>query len=277
MTTPAFWILIGGCIAVVGALIAAVGTFWNTNKQEKDKTQAAIQRANYEQESREKSDRIAELNEKIAADQRGLRIKADEQLQLQIELREKSDAIAELNRQLAAKSDEIASLNRSIAASITGGDSYCYMLFTIVGPNSAQLAVIHQGNYPLYDVSFRIVDLDIFERVLKANPVLTFDSTKSAEVVVPIGNLSPGQARALPHVISFDTDKPRYNIFISARNGMFTQLLRLRKVSGQWRFALQVTKSNYSEKSPNALPSIIKEQIQEGFPRMQNGQVDWEN
>ena len=41
MTTPPFWILIGSCIGVVATILTALATFWNTNKQEKDKAQAA--------------------------------------------------------------------------------------------------------------------------------------------------------------------------------------------------------------------------------------------
>ena len=68
----------------------------------------------------------------------------------------------------------------------------------------------------------------------------------------------------------------RYNIFISARNGMFTELLRLRKVNGVWKSAMKVEKKNYSEKTPNAPPTLLKEQVDPDFPKDKNGQIQWE-
>jgi hypothetical protein len=44
---------------------------------------------------------------------------------------------AQFERELRTKSDEIAGLNRQIAQSITGGDSYCYLRLSSIGPASA--------------------------------------------------------------------------------------------------------------------------------------------
>src|SRR5262245_49338891 len=97
-------------LLLLGAILSAAGAFIATYKQNREKAQSAIQRAQFESE-------------------------------------------------LRAKSDEIAELNRTIAKSITGGDSYCYLRLANLHSQGALLNLIHQGKYPLYDISIRIVDL----------------------------------------------------------------------------------------------------------------------
>jgi integrase len=77
------------------------------------------------------------------------------------ELKTKAEEIAELNRELAAKSDEIARLSKENLATVTGGDSFCYLSLSYA--DSAQgpiLVLVHQGSFPLYDVAVRIADMD---------------------------------------------------------------------------------------------------------------------
>jgi hypothetical protein len=62
---------------------------------------------------------------------------------------------SEFERALRKKSEEIADLNRQIAASVTGGDSFCYLEFGSLGvaePNMAILMLLHKGKYPMYEV-----------------------------------------------------------------------------------------------------------------------------
>lgn len=253
MTALPFWIFIGSSVVIIGGLITAVATFKNTSKQEKEKIEAAIQRAKYEQESREKSDHIAALNEQIAKDQIGLRIKADEQLELQIELRKKSDEIAELNRKIAAKGDEIVNLNRDIAASITGGDSYCYVLSSQpdIKTNASMLMLQHEGKYPLYDVSIRIDDVEKVIDYLQndwerdslnlGSFAMQNKMATQASKVLQLGNIGVNQMiMNLGELRLPDTDKKGFNIYITSRNGNTIQYIRFRRVSGTWRRASQL-------------------------------------
>ncbi|MHC4277591.1 MAG: hypothetical protein ACYSWY_08925 [Planctomycetota bacterium] len=67
---------------------------------------------------------------------------------------------AKFERVLRTKSDEIAQLNTKIASAVTGGDSFCYLDLAIGDgtTNTPALMLVHQGEYPVYDVSVRIVD-----------------------------------------------------------------------------------------------------------------------
>jgi hypothetical protein len=235
-------------ISVFGALLGGVGAFLSSQQQTRRQVELrekADEVAESQRELRKKSDEIAALYQTLAESQRELREKADVQAEAQTQLRLKSEEIAELNRHIAnaqielrKRSDEVAELNRTIAASVTGGDSYCYLTLSHLGPNNAIIVIVHQGNYPLYDVSIRMVDLDKYEEVSRKFPNSTFESLKLSETNIPVGNLSPGQARLMHSMQTSTADKFRHNIFISARNGMFTELLRFAKVEGVWKSAM---------------------------------------
>lgn len=294
--TPAF-------IALMGAVIAAAGAFWAARKQETESTKAAQDRAQFERELREKSDQqaqaqrelreksdeIAALYRRIAESQEELRKTATEQTEVQRDLRKKSDEIAALNRKIAEaqtelriKSDEVAELNRSIAASVIGGDSFCYATL-IMSENGGRWIVVHQGKYPLYEVQLRIVDLDkadeIEEQSKREGVPITFEMLKLSDTVLTLGNMSPQLSQIPGLFLRFPPNKQRlrFNIFITARNGRFTELLRLRNVNGKWTEAMRVMKENHSDATPNASPTVLLEKIDPDFPRSQDGQVDWLN
>jgi len=90
-------------------------------------------------------------------------------------LRENRDKIqfanerAEFEKELRAKSEEIAKLNIFIKESITGGDSYCYIYFGDAGNNMITPIIHHEGKYPLYDITIRLIDMDLWGEGQKEN------------------------------------------------------------------------------------------------------------
>jgi hypothetical protein len=217
MVRPKQYFSLPMILVLFGAILSAAGVFLATLRQNQEKAQSAVQRAQFESE-------------------------------------------------LRAKSDEIAKLNRTIAESITGGDSYCYVQLGNASRRGALLAIIHQGAYPLYDVVVRIADLNDGNR----EPTLA-----ALGRILTIGNMPPGLASMQGTVTLPDRDLLRYNIFISARNGSFTELLRMRYIDGAWRTAMKVMKDNYSETDPNAAPTLLKEEVDPEFPRNRNSEVEW--
>ncbi len=181
----------------------------------------------------------------------------------------------EFESALRAKSDEIAELNKTIAASITGGDSFCYYSLTNFGTDSAIASVLPEGNYPLYDVVIRIADVEDLIEVSK-NPSLTVEEILSKDKVLNLGNLSGKQAVLLGTVKLPHSDNIRYSISITARNGMFGEEIRLKKVKGVWKSAMKVTRINSSGETPDAPDTLLKEFVDPDFPRNKDGQVDWE-
>jgi hypothetical protein len=60
----------------------------------------------------------------------------------------RSEEIARLNRELAAKSDEIATLTKENLATITGGDSFCYVSLASPRRPAGTIAVLVPREVP---------------------------------------------------------------------------------------------------------------------------------
>ncbi len=127
------------------------------------------------------------------------------------------------------------------------------------------MMLIHQGENSLYDVSIRIVDLEKFESI----ELKTLSDVREAETVINIGNLVPNMAQVLGGWQLPDTDMKRYNIFIAARNGIVTQLMRLKRVNGRWVGATRV------EKESTGKLEVLYEKVESQFPRDKNGNIQW--
>lgn len=159
----------------------------------------------------------------------------------------------ELGQRIAAQSTEITNM-------VSGGSSFCYMTLSVTG-ELGQVVFVHQGDHPIFDVDARIVDLD---RLSKGMPIGDgFDFG----IMVNIGNLPKSTAQLFPGSLALEgSDSRRFNIFFSGRNGFFTQLLRLRKVDGRWVSAIRVLRGQ----------AILLEKVDENFPRLTDGSIDWD-
>lgn len=86
--------------------------------------------------------------------------KTSENAELSQQIAKKSTEIAELYKQISSQSGEIAELNKQIAGSVTGGNSFCYLMpipsFTEV--NTLVFNLNHFGDYPMYDVRILVFD-----------------------------------------------------------------------------------------------------------------------
>jgi len=134
-----------------------------------------------------------------------------------------------------------AALNREIKESITGGDSFCYLTVTqLKNPNDVGLLLVNNaGKYPLYDLSMRMANLDDVEQ-LASREHNSLDVLKLGTSFT-LGNLSAGLATSLGTIPLPRQKQLRFNVFFYARNGSFTELLRLKNVDGIWRQAIRVT------------------------------------
>ena len=104
---------------------------------------------------------------------------------------------------LRQKNEEIVELNRKISHSITGGDSYCYFLIGRPGKNLniADLMLRKKGEYPVYDISVRIDDVEkmlALGKEKQESGELPYDSMtgyyaafSEASKVFRIGNIGP--------------------------------------------------------------------------------------
>ena len=181
-------------------------------------------------------------------------------------------------KNLKEKSYEIAELNKKIADTITGGEGYCYFLPMRPGKKSniADLMLINDGKYPLYDISVKIDDVEKMISLVHAeyeNGNLPYDSNtlsnallSKASDYIQIGNLGPNQAMTLTNGLKVpDVDKKSYNIHITARNGSVFQIVRYRKVNNEWKMAIKISGQG----------KTLKEFIDKDYPKNAKGEIDW--
>lgn len=159
---------------------------------------------------------------------------------------------------------QLQSSAKAITDSITGGESFCYLTFTFAGHgDTGFITFVQEGKHPVYDVSARCVNLDKFDAV---KTDFTLQNFTAADTYLEMSLLVSGYA-ATDFKKSIDLtgrDIARYNIFFTARNGGFTQLLRYARVGGAWKRALRIEKDT----------KILKEVIDPDFPPEK---IDWKN
>lgn len=174
--------------------------------------------------------------------------------------------LKEIESSIKAQVDRLEEKSADLVSYITGGESACYMCGPdVADDNWSPLLVIHLGKHPLYDVKIRVVDIDV--PIQKVNGTISMDSNSSREFSTSLGDLVPNHGRALKQHIPLGAgNSRRFNIFFSARNGSFTQILRLKRIDGVWRHALKVTRNN----------DLIHKDISDEYPRNIEGGIDWE-
>jgi hypothetical protein len=151
----------------------------------------------------------------------------------------------------------IASESESLK-SITGGDSFCYLMPYPISDRDAIGVLIHSGKYPIYDLSLRIVDLHLFKQSVARGSALA-----ALGMDYNLGNLAPHAAEPNSNIhLALTEEAPDFNLFFSARNGFWEESLRLRRVNGNLSQAILVERQDQSG-------SLVRlfEDIDRDFPR----------
>jgi len=113
-------------------------------------------------------------------------------------------------------------------------------------------------------VNARIVNLEEFAKIKKDE--FTLKKVQQAEIYLTIGNMIKGTASSVLREVRLGHGPKRdFNIFFNARNGLYVQLLRLRKVDSKWVSAIKVERNN----------ETVFEQVAEKFPRDEEGKINW--
>lgn len=88
-----------------------------------------------------------------------------------------------------------------------------------------------------------------------------------SQIVFPGGNLGPKQVSVLGRLPIEWQRIENLNIFISARNGFISEMLRRRLIDQEWQRAIKVTRDRDNK--------VIFEKIHPKYPRDASGQVAW--
>jgi hypothetical protein len=152
----------------------------------------------------------------------------------------------------------LAAITKDTVNEATGGDSFC---FVDMGPTPEGLIahLVQKGKYPVFDVRLNITDLNVLDAAIKSGAPSLLVGTRTFGT---IDFLSRGLWQPLGvYPVDIKEEYVRYNISIFARNGSFTELLRLRRLKeGGWTSALLVHAAYDTRKG------IVFERIQRQFP-----------
>ena len=170
-------------------------------------------------------------------------------------LRESND----LRTQLSGLKNEIGNTKEAI----TGGDNFPYVMID-AGKDSAALLVVNPGDLPLYDVTFRLWDPAEYGPSTK--PSKGPEEFLAKSIIKEVGNLTPRGAHYLGPITLPNSDSKDFKVTIRARNGGFTEWIRLRKVGGIWKRAISVYPGDV-----NPGESILYEFVDAGFPSAEVG------
>lgn len=196
-----------------------------------------------------------------------------------------SEARAAFEGELREKSDQIASLNQTIASSVTGGDSWCYLL--PLRPDSSvngvkiregtgfDLMLMHEGAFPLYDVDVRVRDGNLAGQIVRAaheRGELPYGSLTEAhaklgasEAAIRIGNVAPKTAVTVGPVRFSDGNSQVFQISIVARNGALSETIRWERVDGDWKLAFRVLREQ----------EVLKDEWDKDFPLGDGKTTPW--
>lgn len=130
----------------------------------------------------------------------------------------------------------------------TGAESYAYLTYV---PTQGFLSFVHRGDYPLYGVTARIVDLDQVQSNLLG-------------VVVPVGDMIKGHAAMLqiPNGLPLQGDHFNANIFFNSRNGDWVEKFRARQTKDGWARAMRVEGRFTTLKKEKPMCETIDRQFQ---------------
>jgi hypothetical protein len=124
---------------------------------------------------------------------------------------------------------------------VTGGDSFCYLKILPSGITDSDLVVLHEGKYPISDVSLRFVDSG--QLAGPTPPGLSpMDRILKAQVNIPVGTLPVKGFRLVGRIqIPAGIKEKAYLASFTARNGSWDEEITLRRTkAGDWRVALKV-------------------------------------
>ncbi|WP_437898628.1 hypothetical protein [Sorangium sp. So ce124] len=127
--------------------------------------------------------------------------------------------------------NEMLANQKRLEAMQTGGDSFCYFMlyyFDLANSIAQNFAVIRKGEFPLYDVRMRVVDMDTSRNVFER----------------PWGEINaPAQFLVLKWSLASSV---YYRAFFSARNGAWHQdlILKRSKAANCWLAATRVLGRN---------------------------------
>jgi hypothetical protein len=149
---------------------------------------------------------------------------------------------------------------------VTGGDGVATIALSnlSVEGSTSWLVVNNPNDYPLYDLSFAIVDLER-QAQMRLSGTSTEDSLFGSLLTVGPLSLGPRQTQLVRKLDVKSTPRISFAANATARNGAWFQALRYRRLPSGWVKASRVSKDGRT----------IDEVVDDGYPRGSSGEPEW--
>lgn len=147
---------------------------------------------------------------------------------------------------------------------ITGGESFCYWRISSPDPNSnkGMEIVMHHGRHTIFDIQARIVDLEKMESL---NDPTNFNDVVANCTMRTYKSLIPDHIHAGSLFDLGEGSQRSFNVFWTASNGSFEQMIRYKKIETEWLAAIRVVRSGV----------VLHEEIPGNFPKNEKDEIDW--
>ena len=170
------------------------------------------------------------------------------------------EELARIKLALEHRDKKLSEITSNLLETITGGKSYCYISMSKkqtemhTGISVLQPVLVHCGTHALYDVNIDIVDVNDFR--------VNFNDNRKG---FKAGNINPGMATTIPLSYRIEPESQDFNIWISARNGYYCQVIRMRYINGDWLQAHRLLGI-----TGFAAGTVLEERIPDSFPDPQS-------
>ena len=146
------------------------------------------------------------------------------------------------------RNKKVIELSEQLRGHATGGDSFCYGHPAFFEGGHFHWLIIHEGEFPLTDVSVRIHNL---ERV--GGPI-------NVGRTIELGTIFPGRAHTVGEFAEIQKNSHGFNLFFLARNGSWTQEIRWTRYPTELKVANRVVRDGSTFEGPLFL------KISDSFP-----------
>lgn len=154
---------------------------------------------------------------------------------------------------------------------VTGGNTYCYAIASPVG-SEFMLGIATVGSTPLHEVTSQLIDVDLMRKVAAGKPSLSLAEIGSFTLNFPtIPFLASSSSRTLATIPIGVSDERNFSFNFVSLNGLWNEILKLRRVDGQWAQAIKV-----SRVLKNARMKTVYVWAADNYPKVE-GRVDWDN
>jgi hypothetical protein len=173
----------------------------------------------------------------------------------------------------------------------TGGDDYCYLLFLAKTTDAIKFSVVNNGDYPLYDVSVEVTDLNHWEQIKVQHPEVfdkpqspptgqsidqIFAWQKEIKINFPVGNLRPNEQRIVWDAPIPKDEFQRYYVTMTARNGYFEEEILLRRMDdGNFTWGFRVWKGSPRIVNGKKESKFLKEELMDAFRKYYPAGAPW--